>query len=305
MDLLQLVGRQFSYRHLLAWFIAALSCLSSAAEDSATQFIRFLDDEGQWHGRLQTAIVSYHNEAGVTVNLVAAVHLADTDYYDQLNKYFSTQGAVLYELVAEKDQRPTPAQVNSPASLGSPVSLMQRTMATFLGVGFQLEHIDYSQANFRHADVSPAELQAIMQAKNENAFSMFLSLALAQSVSNAAGKPPSGMSTFALIQAMMVGQQDQAIKYMLAKELGNSESTSMVAELEDQLTILGDRNRAALDVLSNSLQEPKLTQISLFYGAAHMQGLERALLSDFGFWKGSERWLDAWKIPKSGAPESI
>lgn len=277
--------------------LTLLLSLPAAGQESGTGFIRFIEGQLQWQGRLQTAIVSYINESGVTLNLVAAVHLADIDYYNELNQYFLSQDAVLYELVAETNQRPTPLADDQSVANTSPVSILQRSMAKFLKVGFQLEHIDYRQANFRHADVSPAQLQSIMQTKNENSFSMFLSLALAQSVSGTGADPTSAMSTLALFQALMTGQQDQAIKFLLAKELGNTELSNLTAELEDQLTILGDRNKAALAVLADSLGEPQLKQLSLFYGAAHMPGLERALLEDFGFQKTEERWLDAWKIP--------
>lgn len=284
---------------MLILFVSFVGPISLAQEPIA-QFVRFLDGQGQWQGRLQTSIVSYQNKSGVTLNLVSAVHLADITYYDQLNSYFQSQDAVLYELVADPDQKPEYTATEQPARVGSsisPISLMQRTMAKFLNVGFQLEHIDYGQANFRHADVSPAQLKAIMEAKNENSFSMFLSLALAQSVSASSAPSQSGVNTLALFRAVMNDQQDQALKYLLAKELGNAEITTLSAELEDQLTILGDRNQAALKVLEQSLLEPNLKQISLFYGAAHMPGLERALIRDFGFVRQGEQWLDAWNIP--------
>ena len=82
----------------------------------------------------------------------------------------------------------------------------------------------------------------------------------------------------------------------LAKELSNAELTALSAELESQLTILGDRNLAALRVLKASLKDPQLRRLSIFYGAAHMAGIERAIVSDFGFKKVGERWLDAWII---------
>lgn len=260
-------------------------------------FVRFTEGSEQWQGRLQTSIAIYENESGITLNLVSAIHMADESYYNELNDYFQTQDAVLYELVAEADQRPVFRDTTANAGVGSPVSMMQRAMARFLKVSFQLEQIDYTPANFRHADVSPAQLNEIMQSKNENSFSMFLSLALAQSLSQTQGSPQSGLESLAMLRAMMTQQRDSAIKYMLAKELSDAELSALSAELEAQLTILGDRNLAALRVLKASLKDPQLRHLSIFYGAAHMPGIERAIVSDFGFKKVDERWLDAWIIP--------
>jgi hypothetical protein len=272
---------------------------SSAAGESQSnsRFVRFIEGPEQWQGRLQTSIATYENESGDTLSLVAAVHMADEDYYDTLNDYFQSQDVVLYELVAKSDQRPAFGETAAGSGAGSPVSMIQRAMARFLKVSFQLEQIDYTQANFRHADVSPAQLNEIMQSKNENSFSMFLSLALAQSVSQTTSRPESGLGSLAMLRAMMTPQRDSVAKYLLAKELSNAELSALSAELEAQLTLLGDRNLAALRVLKASLKEPQLRQLSIFYGAAHMPGIERAIVSDFGFEKVGERWLDAWIIP--------
>ena len=261
-----------------------------------SRFVRFIEGAEQWQGRLQTSIAIYENESGVTLNLVSAIHMADASYYDGLNDYFQSQDAVLYELVAEAGQRPAFGEATAGIGRRSPVSMLQRAMAGFLKVSFQLEKIDYTQANFRHADVSPAQLSEIMQSKNENSFSMFLSLALAQSLSQTDSRPQSGLGSLAILKAMVTQQRDSVVKYLLAKELSNAELTALSAELESQLTILGDRNLAALRVLKASLKDPQLRSLSIFYGAAHMAGIERAIVSDFGFKKVGERWLDAWII---------
>ncbi|MFT6094240.1 MAG: hypothetical protein ACJA2Q_002143 [Pseudohongiellaceae bacterium] len=263
---------------------------------SNSQFVRFIEGAEQWQGRLQTSIVTYENKSGATLSLVSAIHMADERYYDTLNDYFQSQDAVLYELVAESNQRPAFGETFAVPDAGSPVSMMQRAMAKFLKVSFQLEQIDYTQANFRHADVTPAQLNEIMQSKNENSFSMFLSLALAQSVSQTKSRPEFGLGSLAMLRAMMTHQRDSVAKYLLAKELSNAELSALSAEMEAQLTILGDRNLAALRVLKASLKEPRVRQLSIFYGAAHMPGIERAIVSDFGFKKVGEQWLDAWII---------
>ena len=295
----------------IASLILALFCCSwlpSPAEsaEAASQFVRFVPGEAQWQGELQTAIISYENEAGVELDLVAAVHIADDAYYAALNRYFSSRDAVLYELVANPEDRPSP-RLNSATGRGSALGFVQQALAGFLGVGFQLEHIDYSAANFVHADMTPAQLQETMQAKNENFLSMFLNLALAQlaaeqlaasnggnSVDNSSG---STLTTLSLMSALLAEDRGTAIKYIVAQELGRSGSTSLTAAMEDQLTILGDRNQIALAVLTESLANPALSHISLFFGAAHMTGIEREVIATLGFRKREQVWMSAWIIP--------
>ena len=49
---------------------------SGAEEERGAKFIRFVDDN-EGGGKLQTAIVTYKNVAGVKVDLVGAVHVGD------------------------------------------------------------------------------------------------------------------------------------------------------------------------------------------------------------------------------------
>ena len=45
------------------------------------------------------------------------------------------------------------------------------------------------------------------------------------------------------------------------------------------------------------ISDPNIKNIAIFYGAAHMPGLERVILGELGFQRSSERWLSAWEIP--------
>ena len=97
---------------LVALFV--LPALPVRAQDQATaddaapatqpaessQYMRFVPNGAG--GALQTANVAFKNDAGVTVHLVAAVHIADKAYYDKLNKTFKGYDAVLYEMVKPK-----------------------------------------------------------------------------------------------------------------------------------------------------------------------------------------------------------
>ena len=294
----------FRLLQFLLLFLFYFFSVSSVAQESesSTKFVRFVNGDAEWQGQLQTSITSYKNSDGVTVELVAAIHIGDEFYYRELNDYFISKDAVLYELVANDNERPSPSDnVRSRTGLG----FLQLAMAEFLQLSFQLEKIDYTPQNFRHADLNPAQLAETMQAKNENFFSMFISLAIVQIASEQAalaeGEPVSSFNLFSIIRALAADDQVMAFKFLLAEELARSGEIFVGQQLEQQLTILGDRNNAALDVLQQVLRESEasnssISDISIFYGAAHMPGLERELMYSLGFEYSSQRWLTAWRI---------
>jgi len=270
--------------------------LSTAKAQDAPEYVRFVPGDAPWEGELQTAIASFENAAGVQINLVAAVHLGEKEYYEALNDYFLTQDLVLYELVAEPDQ--VPVQGGSALNT-SMIGLIQQAMAGFLSVEFQLDEIDYSKSNFLHADLTPSQLTQLMSSKNENFFTMFLNLLMAQMSEQSASEdePLSSINMLSLMRALNSERQNDAIKYLFAEELGRSGGVIVSEQLERQLTILGDRNNVALRVLRQVLLHPENRQITIFYGAAHMPGIEREISASMGFSRTNLRWESAWIVP--------
>jgi hypothetical protein len=282
---------------VLCWMQLCAQVLAQA-DTTDSRFVRFIAGAESWQGELQTAIVSYENDQGISLDLAAAIHIGEASYYEQLNSYFDSRDAVLYELIAEPDARPGPG---SSSNGGSSLGVVQQSLATFLDIEFQLEKIDYSAANFIHADLSPSQLREIMQAKDESFFSMFFSLAMAQMAAaqnrSADDVPNSTLSLMVLMRALLADDQANAFKYLFAEELGRSDGVIVGAELEQQLTLLGDRNRVALAVLEETLEQSASTKITLFYGAAHMPGFEREITNSLGFRRVGRRWISAWQIP--------
>ncbi|GJM13444.1 MAG: hypothetical protein DHS20C12_18470 [Pseudohongiella sp.] len=286
------VGASKIYGRLLALSFCVAFSSSYAQEES--EYLRFIPGTAEWEGELQTAIVSFENDAGIQLNLVSAVHLGEEEYYRELNDYFATQDVVLYELIAEPDQVPVRGSGGN-----SFIGLIQQAMAGFLDIGFQLEEIDYSRPNFLHADLTPAQLGALMASKDENFFTMFLNLAMAQMAEQnaTAEQPVSSFTLLSLINALNSEDQNGALKFLFAEELGRSGGLIVGEALEQQLTILGDRNKAALRVLAQVLENPEFRQISIYYGAAHMPGIEREITASMGFRRSNIAWQTAWIAP--------
>lgn len=260
--------------------------------------IRFLAGEEQWQGELQTAVSLFSNAKDQHVYLVSAIHIGDRKYYEQLNLFFTELDALLFELVADNSALQASQQSTGGSS---PLSLIQTMLANYLGLEFQLAAVDYGAENFRHADLTATELLDIMASKDESLFSMFLTMATAQMAAEREGIAnntiePSALNLVTLINALSSENQSQALKFLLAEELARSGGLALNADVESGLTILGDRNTAALEVLQTTLEEGT-QEIGLFYGAAHMPGLARALVQDFGFELESQRWIAAWSIP--------
>ena len=124
----------FVLNHIF-WLRGLLLCLCLkfsffAQAQGNNHFIRFTSDGLDRRGELQTAIVTYTNISGTRIDLVSAVHLGDREYYDWLNKYFEGKDIVLYELVANADDRPL---LNSERTIVSPISFLQKALGNFLG----------------------------------------------------------------------------------------------------------------------------------------------------------------------------
>jgi hypothetical protein len=290
------VGNKFANFVTLFVLLACSVSIKSIYGQEDAQYIRFIRGEQQWQGELQTAIASFKNDAGVQLNLVAAVHLGESEYYRQLNDFFATQDVVLYELIAEADQIPS---INNASNNKSLIGFLQQSLADFLNLSFQLNDIDYGRPNFLHADLTPRQLSAIMQSKNENFYTMFLNLLKAQMVKRNADAEQSltSISVLSMLGALNAENQQDAFKYLFAEELGSNGGVIVGAELEQQLTLLGDRNKAALAVLTDVLENPDARQISIFYGAAHMPGIAREISATMGFQPVARHWQSAWIIP--------
>ncbi|MBW3598390.1 MAG: hypothetical protein KY475_14100, partial [Planctomycetes bacterium] len=145
---------------------APASQTEGAVAPAENAFVRVRRDENGVAEALETAAVRYHGADGSYVDLVGAVHVADRDYYEQLNRQFRDFDAVLYELVAPEGTRIPqggPEEENR-----HPVSQLQGGMKSLLELEHQLEVIDYTRPNLVHADMSPEEFAQSMKDRGES-----------------------------------------------------------------------------------------------------------------------------------------
>ena len=165
---------------------------SAVAEPAATDFIRFVEtDEGD---SLQTAIASYLSPAGVTVDLIGAVHIADKKYFDALNTRFKSYEVVLYELVGRPIEERDQLKVGDGDSKLQWLGALQEKMRATLKLESQLKVIDYKAKNFVHADLSTEGFFEKQEEKKETFITLWMKAALAQAAAGDSGKANSDMT---------------------------------------------------------------------------------------------------------------
>ena len=216
------------------------------------KYLRVIHDARDRTVALETAIVSFGpaqaGGASVRVNLVAAVHIADKSYYQELNKRFATYDVVLYELVAPEGTR-IPKGGRKDKRAGNMLSAVQMGMKDLLELEFQLDQIDYTRKNLVHADLSPDQFLQSMHDRQEgfgDIFARLLGYALAK---QAQGGDDHGMD---LLTAMFDKNRSLAMKRAMADQFEEMEGMTAALEGPKGSTLIAERNKRALTVLKNN-----------------------------------------------------
>jgi len=269
----------------------------------AGKFLRVQRDARDRPVTMQTAVVRYVSASGerdVVVDLIAAVHVADRSYYDELNEQFEQYDALLYELVAPEGK--TLPEKDRPTSY-NPLAWLQRATEETLELESQMEHIDYSKENFVHADLSPEEMAKAIERRGDNFLTLVLSIAAdlmrqrnlrkREALKNLPKNPqPEDVDPFALFFSPHAAVN---LKRSMAEEFERSQSTGGGLGETLETILIEDRNKAVMSVLRTEMAHGK-KQIGIFYGAGHMADFEKRLAADFGLKRESEKWLDAWDL---------
>ncbi|MSR37349.1 MAG: hypothetical protein EXS02_00710 [Planctomycetes bacterium] len=312
-------------RHLGGILVAAAGLFGQVpqAAPTASEFVRFVTVG--LGGHLDTAITTYRNDQGVEVTLYAAVHIADAQYFATLQRRFVSCDALLFELVADEGKSPKKDAGGS----GGVLSLLQSGLKNALELEFQLDDIDYSPANFVHADMTPTEFADSMAENGESIWSLMLRMSMsgkrpaaAPSAAAAAAdedlvaQVASSVPKFDLVQAFRSGEGRHQLRIMLASQLAQLEMGSggraavstdkgdlgqVVEGKRAGSTLLEGRNEKCLEVLQREQQNGK-QKLGIYYGAAHLPHMAQRLLS-MGFHQTAKEWLQAWDCTKRPDPK--
>ena len=228
---------------------------------------------------------------GLSIDLIGAVHVGEKSYYKQLSKKFESYDAMLFELVADKKVVPQPGQKSH-----SVVSSIQTGMKDVLNLDFQLDDIDYTKKNFVHADMSPDEFAKSMNDKGESIWSIMFRM-MAVGMAQQAGKENS--SDFDLIMALFDKDRSVQLKRYMANQMEDMDGMMVSLEGPKGSTLITERNKAALKVLADEIKNGK-KKIAIFYGAGHLNDMEKRLMTEFGMKRDGEQWLEAWNLRLPG-----
>jgi hypothetical protein len=260
-------------------------------------------DDGKNGASLQTADVEFRNANGVSVHLVGAIHIGEKGYYDSLNKDFQGYDAVLYEMVKPKDA-PPPGPGDGEKS-GSAISQFQRFLKNVLDLDFQLDDIDYTAANFVHADLDKETFEKMQEERGETFEMIFMRMVMKAmtdpQVMNNAAAADSGDD---LVAILTHPDMERQIKVVLARQLGSMDISAMGLDGPDGSVLVTERNKAALKALEETLAAGK-KKIAIFYGAAHMTDMSKRLEA-MGFSPVATQWNVAWDLAiRPGEPSAM
>ena len=246
---------------------------------------------------MDTAVVTYKADGDkhrdVVVDLIGAVHVADADYYQQLNKLFESYDVLLYELVAPEGTRvPKGGRKEGSSAIGS----LQGGLKSVLELEFQLEQIDYTKKNFVHADMSPEEFAKSMKDRGESVFQIILKAMGQSAAQQATGRQ--SVSDIDLLLALLAKDRAFRLKRIMAQQFENMESAISIFEGDEGSTIITERNKKCFEVLQKEIDKGH-KRIGIFYGAGHLSDMEQRLADDFGLKRTGETWLVAWDLKRS------
>ena len=279
-------------------------------------------DEGTYELRLASRTLAPLSGQGPKVRLVAAIHIADREYYRQVQRILDGDTITLFEGVSnKKDDFKKQGPVRRPEALYT-------KMADALGLISQYEGIDYRREHFHNADLTQGEMLArlrgetlttpkpegpdqVLGAPAKQAEAKYQALTEVMNGGGLTGVMANVGLAFikhnprlrATMLLGIIGTDPTASEQAMAKQLGG-ESGRRIARL-----IVEERNQEAVSGLRRFIGQRKTGEtIAVFYGAAHLEGIEDALIRRFGYVPESTEWLVAVKVDPEEAgltPEQV
>jgi hypothetical protein len=269
---------------------------SSASDD--TRFLRFRGD-GTKGGYLETSDTTFKNKDGVSVRLVAVVHIAEPAYYDDIQQSFKGCDAVLYELVKPHDA----GLPEKGAHSDNPIHRLQVFMKDTLGLSFQLDEIDYSQPNFVHVDMDAETFQQLQEQRGESLASLMIEQIM-KSMSDPGAMKAYDDEPTDLVDLMTRPDGDRQLKLLLGRRLGDIEREAAGINMLNGTVILTERNKTVMKAFDKAVADGK-KDIAIFFGAAHMPDLSQQLEKE-GYREVKKTWRPAWDATiRRGEPSAF
>lgn len=181
--------------------------------------------------------------------------------------------------------------VAAPAGKAAKTSNLQERLAKAFGLAYQGEAMNTGKPNWRSSDLS---IDQIIKRAKESGSDASLLLSMLD-----------GKSLMAQLGGFVLGFIEASptlratAKITLIEALAHADPASQGAALGKSgaglmKVIIEDRNDIVLDDLAKIIQtEPEIRSVSAFYGAGHMEDMEKKLAARFGYVPGEVLWIDA------------
>ena len=324
---------------LLVAAVALILCVfgSRAAEQTkkvkVAPYLRI--DESTNKVELQIALrkMVFAEKAKPVIWLAAVSHIGSTNYYQTLQKHLAEHDLVFFEAVLPerkggwtgKQFSGIRARLNELENKG-----IQTDLAHALDLAFQLEAIDYDRANYRNSDLSIEAIQKLMfKGPGELVESKPKKGEENKSRNNDSEESEEvvGNESFDQLMSMMQGQgflgglvkfgvsiiaanpRLQAVtKLTFIEVLGGlkgdiAQTKAVPPDFAELLKVLiHSRNQKVADDLRKAVRrENPPASISVFYGAGHMDDLERRIRDQLGYEPKEDIWLPAFGVDLEAA----
>ena len=266
-----------------------------AKKTDQASFLRIKKTDAGEPESLQVAIARYTFAGGefngAYVDLIGAVHVGTKEYYKELNKRFKSYDSMLYELVAD----PSANKPNKRAERGgfNPLGALQTGMKDVLKLKFQLDEVDYSPANFVHADISGEDFVEDMKQRGDSFIGMFARM---MGAGLAAQNSKKGSTQQAELIAAVLAKDTIKLRRVMAEQFESMDSQMAgMADKNGKSTLLTERNTKAFQVMEKEIKAGK-KKLAIFYGAGHLLDMHQRLLRDYKTTQTKLEWLDAWPL---------
>jgi hypothetical protein len=178
---------------------------------------------------------------------------------------------------------------------------LQKGMKDALKLSFQLEGIDYRRTNFVHADLDAEQFADLQAERGESMFTLMLNAMVKEMSNPGAGAAGPGLGD--ILMALRSPDRARSLKLLLARQFGRLDEQMAGLEGPNGSVILTERNKACLRVLKQQLAEGKKQDLAIFYGAAHLKGIEETMTKEMGFKQvGPPFWRVAWDMTGPTTP---
>ncbi len=239
--------------------------------------------------QLSTAAQRLTREGKPDIWLVGAIHIGSKDYYQSLQKLLDQNSMVLYEGVKPGEKK-DPAEAKPSEQGESQAATTKKTpiyqvLSDALGLQFQLVSIDYSKPSWKNCDLTWAEMDKL----NQEAKAKGGSGQLDQIKQLLDPNSPMAAMLTQMLQTATPGTKE-GIKLLLVTKAGQTEGTGFDPATE--AIVVKARNHVVMDRVEFELTAPTpLKSIGIFYGAAHLDDMEKTLTSKYGYKLAEKKWF--------------